>query len=79
MCHKKRSTSLFIDDEKLFTGDEISIGVIYHNLTGTNFKDRPEDHKKYIQRMKDVSNIRFGNLSLKDQRGKIIKSQTIKI
>jgi hypothetical protein len=64
------------NDIQLFEGDEISIMMIYNNLTGANFESK-EAHQKYLSRMKQVSGIHAGDLSVKDKRNNIIKQSKI--
>lgn len=70
---------LKIDDEILFSGDEITIGLLYNNLSGVNFTDREKEHGRYLRRMQDVAGVRTGNLKLIDKRDNIIKNQNIKV
>lgn len=77
MCHSRKKTNrLFIDDDLLFSGDEISIGVIYNNLLGESFTGK--SHAAYISRMRSVTpKLRTGTLNIKDERENIIKNKKI--
>jgi hypothetical protein len=36
------------DGEEIVRGGGVSVRVVYNNLTGKNFEDKPDEHEKYL-------------------------------
>lgn len=67
------------DSDPLMTGDAGSIAVIFHNLTGRNFENRPrQDLQKYLVYMeKQLGTKLTGQLQVINPEGKLLREGVI--
>jgi hypothetical protein len=49
----EKTFSIFINNELIFTGDHITMNVLYNNLTGKSFKSQKE-YMEYIHCLKFI-------------------------
>lgn len=43
--------TIYHGEELLLAGDELSIGMVFNNMTGTNFEGRAAEHRDYLARV----------------------------
>jgi hypothetical protein len=74
--------SLFINDELKFTGDHITMNVLYNNLTGKSFKSQKEYMEyihclKFIELTQDLILKENNKVSLYSPENKLIKEELL--
>jgi hypothetical protein len=78
----EKTFSIFINNELAFTGDHISMNVLYNNLTGKFFKN----HKEYMEYIESLKNIELtqdlilkenNKVSLYSPENKLIKEELL--